>query len=382
MDSARPRLGTRTASGWVIGSVRGTPVVLAPSWLLVAGALVVLFYPSVARVVRDPLTTAVTTLGFVVMLFVSVLIHELAHGATARRAGARPQQYAITFWGGHTAFDRELPTPAAAAWVSAAGPLANLALAAAAWATGTLAGPTSVPVDLVLWVAIVSNVLVGAFNLLPGAPLDGGHVLEAVVWALTRDRATGAVAAAWGGRVVTVAVVAWFLLAPLLRGQSVGLVTVVWVALLGGVLWSGATQALRRARAQRAVAGLDLRSLAVPAAVLPVTAPVGDADRALAAGWAVLTADGDRLVGTVDPAAAAAVPRPLRTTTGLDAVSRSLPPAAVVTALTGAEAAVAASRAQRTGGPAVLLDGGRVLGVVPRERLVAELERRDRRPRP
>lgn len=382
MDAPPHRLGSRTPTGWVIGSVRGTPVVLAPSWLLVAGALVVLFYPSVARLVRDPLSTAVTTLGFVAMLFVSVLLHELAHGATARRAGARPREYAITFWGGHTAFDRELPTPATSAWVSAAGPLTNLALAAVAWAAGALAGPTSVPVDLVLWGALVSNLFVGAFNLLPGTPLDGGRILEALVWAVTRDRATGAVASAWGGRVIAVAVVAWFLVAPLVRGERVELVTVVWVALLGGVLWSGATQALRHARAQRAVADLDLRTLAVPAAVLPAAATVGDADRALAAGWAVLTADGDRLVGTVDRAAAATVPGPLRATTPLDAVSHPLAPAAVVTALAGAEAVLAASRAQRTGGPAVLLDAGRVLGVVPRERLLAELERRDPRRRP
>lgn len=379
VDATPYRLGTRTSTGWVIGSVRGTPVVLAPSWLLIAAVLVVLFYPAVGRLLVDPVATAATTAGFVAMLFVSVFLHELAHGTTARRAGARPREYAITFWGGHTAFDRELPTPATSAWVSAAGPLTNLLIAAVVWGVTEVVDPVSAPARLLLLGALVSNVFVGAFNLLPGTPLDGGRVLEALVWAITGNRYTGVVAAAWGGRVIAGVLVAVVVGGPLLRGERVDLFTVVWAALLGGVLWSGASQALQQARVQQSVADLDLRALAVPAAVLPAAGTTADAEGPVTAGWAVLTADGGRLAGVVDLAAWRAVPPTMRAATPLSAVSRTLPPGAVITAFTGPDAVVAASRAQRAGAPAVLLDGGRVAGVVTRERLLAELDRRDPR---
>ncbi|MFH5822727.1 site-2 protease family protein [Georgenia sp. AZ-5] len=377
-DQARaPRVGSRTTTGWVIGRVGGTPVVLAPSWLLIAAVLMLIYFPTVrAWVPRAPTGTVVlTTVAFVVMLFVSVLVHEFAHGLTARRFGVHPREYVATFWGGHTSFTQELPTAGASAVVSAAGPAANAALAGLAWLATSL-----LELDITAWLvlagAVFSNLLVAGFNLLPGLPLDGGRVLEALVWAVTGDRARGTVVAAWGGRVVVVAVAAWFLLEPLTRGSRPSVTTLLWVAVLGSFVWSGAGRSLEAAALQRSARDLDLRALAAPAVTLPAAAPLAEADGAIAGGAAVVLQQDGLPVGLVDPAAAARVPWKQRPVTPLHAVARALRPEQVVSQLAGPEALDAVARAQRHGPAVVLTAAGVVVGVAEVARVAAYLRTR------
>jgi len=366
MSQSSTPVGTRTGSGWVIGRVGGIPVVLAPSWVLVAAVLVTLYFPVVRQLVPGVGTGTVvlTTLAFVVMLFVSVLVHELAHGLTGQALGARPREYVLTFWGGHTSFESELPGPGSSALVSAVGPLANAALAVGAWAAMGALGLTG-PGQLLLWGAMVSNGFVAAFNLLPGLPLDGGQILEALVWAVTGDRSRGTVVAAWGGRVVVVAVLFWFLGRPLLEGRQPNLSTGLWIILLGAFMWSGAGQALRRAEARRAATGIDLRSLALPTLVLDDAATVSQVDAALAGqGAAVVLVHAGRPVAVVEPDAVREVPYEQRGLTPVTAVARPLAPQQVVTTLDGPQAVAAVSVAQHHGPVVVLHDGVTVLGVV------------------
>ncbi|MHB1063141.1 MAG: site-2 protease family protein [Georgenia sp.] len=366
-NPGRTTTGRRTRSGWVLGRVSGTPVVLAPSWLLVAAVLALVYFPIVTDIVPGATVgvALATTGAFVVLLFVSVLVHELAHGLTARTVGARPREYVLTFWGGHTTFDHELPTPGSSALVSVAGPLANVALAVLAWLAIQFGGP-GVAVGLVLWGAVLSNGFVAAFNLLPGLPLDGGKALEALVWAVTGSRYRGMVVAAWGGRLVVAGLVAVVVLLPLLRGGQPDLTMVVWVAVLGSMLWSGASAALQEAEQHRAAAGLDLRVLTTPTLTLPADGPLTAVDAALAGRGptaVVLLHDGAP-VGLVDPAAARTVPPEQRGTTPLHAVARTLAPAQIVRDPTGLAALAAVAVAQRSGTTVVLVDGAAVVGVV------------------
>lgn len=349
----------------MLGRVGGTPVVLAPSWLLVAAVLAAVYYPIVTRIVRGgTVGVAVATTGaFVVLLFVSVLVHELAHGLTARAFGAHPREYVLTFWGGHTAFDHELPSPGSSALVSVAGPLANVALALLAWVPLQV-GTFDVAVNLVLWGAVLSNGFVAAFNLLPGLPLDGGKALEALVWALTGDRHRGMVVAAWGGRLVVVALVVFFVVRPLMLGDRPDLTMVVWVAVLGSMLWSGASASLREAAQHRAASGLDLRALATPVLTMPADAPLSALDHSVAGPVAVVLQRGGALVGLVDPTAARQVPPWQREATPLHAVALALAPEQVVRDARGMPALAAVARAQRSGAAVVLVDGAAVVGVV------------------
>ena len=202
----------------------------------------------------------VVALGFVVLLFASVLVHELAHGLMARARGQQPREFVLTLWGGHTAFGGATPTPASSALIAVVGPIANLLLAAGFLAVAQGVETNSL-VGLLVWSGCLTNAFVGLFNLVPGLPLDGGFLLEAAVWAVTKNRHTGTVAAGWVGRVVAVGVFAWALVLPLVQGRQPEIYDVVWAALIGAFLWSGASAAVRGGRTQKAVGLITVASV-------------------------------------------------------------------------------------------------------------------------
>ncbi|MEH3034500.1 MAG: site-2 protease family protein [Aeromicrobium erythreum] len=117
--------------------------------------------------------------------------------------------------------------------------------------------------DAVLWSLGWVNLLVALFNLVPGLPLDGGRVLRAVVWGVTGDEALGVRVAAWVGRLTAVAVVAWVLLFRDRLGPS-WYVDLALAVIVGAVLWSGATDALRQADRLARVNRLHLDRLTAP----------------------------------------------------------------------------------------------------------------------
>lgn len=351
----------------MLGHVGGSPVVLAPSWLLVAVVLTALFFPTVraGAPALGPAATVAAAAALPVLLAVSVLLHELGHGLTARRLGVPVTEYVITLWGGHTQFDRELRSPGSSALVAVAGPAVNGVLGALSWWG---AAETSGVLALLLGTSAVANGFVAAFNLLPGLPLDGGRVLEAAVWRASGDRLRGTSVAGWAGRVIAVGSVALGLGWPLVQGRRPSLAAVVTVLLVAGFLWNGASQTLRVVRTRRSTEHLDLLALATPAVTLPVTAAVAALGQ-VPAGCAVVLVDAaGRPVALADPQAAGAVPEALRATTAVTAVARAVAPVSVVSALRGPAALGAMTAAQHAGPVAVLLDPGttppRVLGVV------------------
>ncbi|MBC7289731.1 MAG: site-2 protease family protein [Actinotalea sp.] len=363
--------GTR---GWVVGRVADAPVVVSPGWLLAAAVLTVLFAPTVRRLVDVPESGAYAVAAvFVLLLLGSVFLHELAHALMARRVGVRVEELAVTLLGGHTRMGAAAPSPGSSALVAVAGPVVNLALGAVAWILAAPTDPGGVA-WLVLTAAAVANVFVGAFNLVPGLPLDGGRVLEALVWRVGGDRLRGTVVAGWVGRLVALGVLLWMLLRPLTQGVEVSLVGVLWAALVGAFLWSGADQAIRGARAERTVDALAVAALMLPAVGVPAQGTVLDLDAALAdaapgpqgrPAHALLLAPDGAVVGVVDAAAAAAVPAALRGSTPLSAVATPLPHgSAVPVDLSGRRALDAIAPAARLAPVLAVVDGSRAVGVL------------------
>ncbi|MHA3947542.1 site-2 protease family protein [Cellulomonas bogoriensis] len=364
--------------GWVVGRVAGAPVVVSPGWVVAAVVLVAVFGPAVQRLVPGTGSGAYAVAGvFVALLLASVFLHELAHALVARRRGVEVRELAVTLLGGHTQFGAAAPTPATSALIAVAGPATNIALGLVAWAASSWV-PDGIA-TLVVTAAAVANGFVGVFNLLPGLPLDGGRVLEAAVWAGTGRRSTGTAAAGWVGKAVAVGVVAWILLLPLARGTTPSLTSVVWGALIGAFLWSGATQAIRGARAAGAVEALTVTGLMRPAVGLPRSTTLHQlADRALPTGIGVVVLDeAGATTGCVDPQAVAAVPATHRAGTPLDAVCVPAPPQACVPAdLTGSPAVEAIARASRHAALMPVLDRqGRVVGVLHTPDVVRALRR-------
>jgi Zn-dependent protease len=313
--------------GVTVGRLFGVPVYLNASWLLLA-ALVTLTYGQLVRNTLDlsPGAGYLVGFGFVVCLLVSVLLHELGHALTARRCGIGVRGITLELLGGYTEMDRDAPSPRVELLVSLAGPAVSLVLGGAAAGLTVAAESGTLPHELALQLA-VSNIVVAAFNVLPGLPLDGGRALRAAVWAISHNRHLGTLVAGWTGRVVALATGAAALL---LYGTRIfsafGMIFMLLVAL---TLWQGATQAIRLAKISSRFPLIDLIRLARPVFVVPTGTPLAEAQRRAAetgparAALAVADSSG-RLVGLVQPAAAEAVPVERRPWVAVDAVSRGL----------------------------------------------------------
>jgi Zn-dependent protease len=190
------------------------------------------------------------------MFLVSLLGHELSHSLVARRNGLRVDGITLWLFGGVARFDGETKGPGAEFRIAAAGPLASVVIGGGLWglAYGLRAvGGPEVWVVMLGWLGLV-NMVLAVFNLLPGAPLDGGRILGSVLWKLKGDRSWGRWGAARVGQGLAVLLIAagaaemWFT-----RGLG-GL----WTMLIGWFLFNAARAEAAFYQAERAVAGLTV----------------------------------------------------------------------------------------------------------------------------
>lgn len=362
------------SKGFVVGRVAGAPVIITRSWFLAAFVLTILFVPNVQTVAPGLGAGAyLVAFVFVLLLFGSVFLHETAHALVARARGQNVTELAVTLWGGHTAYTGGLGRPLDGFLVAVVGPLTNLALAAGFWFAYIAAPVQNVP-TLLLYAGAVSNAFVGAFNLLPGLPLDGGQILESLVWAVTGKRTTGTIVAGWVGRVVAVGVLVWALAVPFVQGRTPSLTTVLWSALIGAFLWAGAGAAITNGLRREAIAGLSAAALARPALLVPVGSTVAEAlsARATAVAGGASSSDYVVVVGhdqvpvaVLDGDAVAAVPPTAQNVTQVDAVAVPfVPGSAVHPGASGTD--LLNHLAARSGGARLVpvVDGGRVTGVL------------------
>ena len=321
--------------GLVLGRPFGVPVVVGRSWLLIAVLLVWLFEPSVRQ--QQPGLGALTwavALVLALLLYASVLLHELSHTATALHLGLPVRRITLHLLGGASELTRQPGTPSRAFLVAVSGPVVNLVLSALGWIALQLATPGTIPA-LVLAFLAGANLLVGLFNLLPGLPLDGGRALEAVVWRVAGRRAVGSVVAGWGGRVLAVALVVTPLLLPVLTGRPADLVAVVVGLLLGAFMWTGAGAAIAAARVHERLPNLAARDLARRALPVARDTPVAEALRraqAHGAGALVVVDQDERPTAIVHEAAVRALPPERQPWVSVADVSRRIEPEAVLDA--------------------------------------------------
>ncbi|WJV49829.1 site-2 protease family protein [Streptomyces flavofungini] len=318
--------------GLLMGRPFGVPVYVAPSWFLVAALITWVFGGQLDRVLPE-LGNAryLVSLFFAVAFYASVLVHELAHTVAALRFKLPVRRIQLQFFGGVSEIEKESETPGREFVLAFVGPLLSLVLAGVFYAGMQAVEPGTVP-GVLLAGLMISNLIVAAFNLLPGLPLDGGRMLRAVVWKITGKPMSGTIAAAWVGRALAISVLVGL---PILNQsgalggetQDIGGMDTVTDALLAAILaaiiWTGAGNSLRMARLREHLPELRARALTRRAVPVETDTPLSEAlRRANAAGaraLVVVDADGDPL-SVVREAAIVGVPehrRPWVTVSGL-----------------------------------------------------------------
>jgi Zn-dependent protease len=289
-----------------LGTVAGVP--LGAHWsalvlpMLIADALGSSILPST---VKGAGQTAywVTAVAVAAAFLVSLAAHEIAHAVVARRSGLTVNGITLWMLGGVTEMQDAPKTPRSDLAVAIVGPVTSFVcglLALAGAAALEVAHLSRVAVAGLVWLA-ASNALIAVFNMLPGAPLDGGRVLRALVWRRTGDRHRGETVATRAGRGTGIALVAIGGLELLATGDIVG---GLWLMLIGWFLMSSATAEANAEQADVALAHItvgdvmDRDVLALPSYQL-VPAAARHAVEADVDFCPVTDFDG-RLVGVVD----------------------------------------------------------------------------------
>ncbi len=337
--------------GLLIGRPFGIAVYVSPYWFLIAGVIVVVYAQNAATTTATTPVRYLISGAFVLLLYLSVLVHELSHSLVARRFALPVRRILLYPLGGVSEIEKEPPTPGQEFLVAVAGPLLSLALAGVGWALIKVIPESTVPGVLVLQL-MRANLIVGIFNLLPGLPLDGGRLLRAAVWKLTGRPQTATIAAAWGGRVLACALLLIPVITVAMGGQQTDLFATAWIAVIAAFMWLGAGQSIQAARLRERLPALHARTLArraVPvAANVPLAEAVRRADEAKAGALVVVDHE-QNPIGIVNESAVTATPPHRRPWIDVGSLARSLAPGMVLSAdLAGAELLEAVRRAPAT----------------------------------
>jgi Zn-dependent protease len=235
-----------------IGSLFGIPFYVNVSWFLIL-ALITWDYGQQLGFGFPTLGGAAWIWGLItaLLLFASVLAHELGHSLVALRQGIPVNSITLFIFGGLASLGEESKTPAEAFWVAIAGPLVSLVLFGALTAVNaftSLSGPLAAVVNSLAFI----NLALALFNLLPGLPLDGGNVLKALVWKITGKPYKGIAFASRAGQVL-----GWIGISlGLLNLLGVSTVGNIWTLLIGWFLLQNAGRYAQAASVQEQLSGL------------------------------------------------------------------------------------------------------------------------------
>ncbi|MCM1982067.1 site-2 protease family protein [Lyngbya confervoides] len=235
-----------------VGSLFGIPFFINLSWFFVLALVTLNFGNGLAA--RFPSlggSALLLGLGAGLLLFASVLMHELGHSFAAQQRGIKVNSITLFLFGGLASLEEEAKTPGGAFWIAVAGPLVSLGLfllLSLLAFSGWVSGPPAAIVGLLAYI----NLVLAAFNMIPGLPLDGGNVLKAAVWKATGNRFRGI---RWASRLGQI--IGWIAIGlGLLSILGISNLGSVWSLIIGWFLLQNAGQSAQSASIQEALAGL------------------------------------------------------------------------------------------------------------------------------
>jgi len=321
-----PRLGL------VVARPFGIPVYISPYWIIFAVVLVVMYANSIETGIAGTTNRYIVAAAFVLLLYASVLVHELAHCVVARHYDLPVRRVLLYPLGGYSEIEQEPATPGREALISGAGPVVSLALAGLGYELAKVV-TTGMAHNLIAQL-FLANLIVGIFNLLPGLPLDGGRIFRAGVWKITGKQVSATIAAAWAGRVLAMILVALALVGQRQAGSFLSLYW-LWLLVIAGFIWIQSSQAIRAARIRDRLPAVSARTLARPAIPVAANLPLAEAiRRALATGArALVIADHENTpTAIVSEAAVRATPEERRPWIEVGSLARALDPGVVLSA--------------------------------------------------
>jgi Zn-dependent protease len=247
--------------GWQLLKIRGIPLRIHPTWFVILFVATVAFEQqyrlSLGGQISPGMVWAVALLT-AVMLFVSVLLHELGHSLVALAQGVQVRSITLFLLGGVASVERECSTAKGALLVAAAGPAVSFVLAIGLLSLSHQASHVSPVLGEMVNQLGALNLVLALFNLLPGLPLDGGLIVKAMVWQITGSQRRGLEVANACGRLL--AYLAIFLGSMLLlRGSGLA---GAWLMLLGWFGLGAARNQNQLLKVQQALRELKVRDVA------------------------------------------------------------------------------------------------------------------------
>ena len=212
-----------------LGRIAGISIGLHYSWFIIALLIVLSLVQHFRAIAPQWSSTVVWTAAVVtgLLFFAALLLHELAHSLLAKARGLRVRAITLFALGGVSQIETEAADAKSEFWIAIAGPITSVVIGLVVLGTAWLAGwqpgsePATPVISVLVWLGYI-NLVLAAFNMIPGYPLDGGRVLRALIWWITRnaDRSTRLAAKV---------------------GQAVGFIFVLWglVQFFSGVTFDG-----------------------------------------------------------------------------------------------------------------------------------------------
>jgi len=271
-----------TRPGFRIVTIAGIPIYVHPTWLVIFGLLTWTLVDDYTKQRPEWATSLHWAVGVAtsLLLFASVLFHEMAHSLVAQRYKIKVISITLFIFGGVARIERE-PSKAIQEFnIAVAGPLASAFLAFSFYLLGSRFPESSMIGNLAILVS-GTNALLCGFNLLPGFPLDGGRIFRAIVWGITKDFSRATRAAGFSGKLVAYVMIllgAWRALGKSIVIPGVGtipgnFVGGLWTAFMGWFILNAAQESVAQVEVRETLSGLraqDVMSHEVP------TFPGGD----------------------------------------------------------------------------------------------------------
>jgi Zn-dependent protease len=304
---------------------------VSPYWFIIAGVFIVIYANDLSSSLPGTTTRYAVAAAFVILLYLSVLVHELSHSVVARGYGLPVRRILLYPLGGISEIDREAPTPGREFAIAAAGPALSLLLGALGWGLSQVV--TAGVGGALIRQLMFANIIVGLFNLLPGLPLDGGRMLRAVIWLVTKKPNTATIAAAWVGRILALGL----LVIPFFTGGLSGgdMVSTLWVVVIAAFMWTGASQSIKATRFRERLPALQARRLGRRAISVPAATPLAEAVRRAdeASARAIVVVDHEnKPIAIVNEAAVTATPPQRRPWIDVGSVARTIDPSIILNA--------------------------------------------------